>query len=555
MQKIAGEKGGECLSKDYTNIETKLLWKCEKGHLWEASPNNVKNNNSWCPDCSGKRKYSIEEIKKLALSKGGLCLSEKYKNINSKLKWKCNKGHIWDAVPSNIISNNAWCPDCAGTKKKSIGDMKRLAELKGGQCLSKIYINTKKKLLWQCADGHKFEANANNVSNGWWCPYCNWYTNEEKCRFVLETLLKTKFIKTRTLIKGYELDGYSAEYNLAFEYNGEQHYGLRFFKFTETKFQKIQIQDQNKKNECLKRGINLMIIPYNQLSNLTTFLSFVKSEFDKFNIITKVDIDSISFINFSQSISTIKELNKIAEQRGGICLSKEYFNNKTKLLWQCDNGHKWEATPDDIKNNNSWCPLCAGTIKHTLEKMQQIAKTHNGKCLSTTYTNNLTKLIWQCEKEHIWEASPNHINQGHWCPKCARVKKLDIAEMESLAKFKGGKCLSNEYLNSKTKLQWQCNKGHNWWATPHGIKQNNTWCPICADTSLTIQVMKNIALEKGGKCLSNEYKNVHTKLLWECENGHQWWAKPTAIKNHGNWCLQCFKDSRYNQKLHPFKTT
>ena len=544
FQYIAIQKGGECLSEKYFNIESKLKWKCKKGHVWTATANNVKNNKSWCPDCSGKRKHTIEEIKELALSKGGLCLSEKYLNVNSKLKWKCSKGHVWDAVPSNIISNNAWCPDCAGTKQRSIEDMKKLAELKGGQCLSKKYINNKNKLLWQCADGHKFEANANNVSNGWWCPYCNWYTNEEKCRFVLETLLKTKFIKTRTLIKGFELDGYSAKYNLAFEYNGEQHYGLRFFKFTETKLQKIQIQDEKKKNECLNKGINLMIIPYTKLTNSSSFLSFIKEELDKLNIITKVDINLISFINFSQSISTIKDLNKIAKQRGGFCLSKEYFNNKTKLLWQCNKGHKWKATPDDIRNSKSWCPDCFGNRKYTLGKMQQIASTKGGKCLSQKYLNSQKKLIWQCATGHTWEATPNHIVQGHWCPKCASVKKLDIMEMQILAEANGGKCLSTEYKNSKTKLLWQCRNGHQWLASPFCVKHDKTWCPICAKTTLTIEEMQKLALKKKGKCISTEYKNSKTKLLWECENGHQWWAKPTAIKNHGNWCLQCFKDSR-----------
>jgi len=43
---------------------------------------------------------------------------------------------------------------------------------------------------------------------------------------------------------------------------------------------------------------------------------------------------------------TIKEMQEIAESRGGKCLSKEYVNNYTKLKWQCDEGHTWKATPN-----------------------------------------------------------------------------------------------------------------------------------------------------------------------------------------------------------------
>ncbi|MCP4898302.1 MAG: hypothetical protein GY906_15115, partial [bacterium] len=39
----------------------------------------------------------------------------------------------------------------------------------------------------------------------------------------------------------------------------------------------------------------------------------------------------------------------------------------------------------------------------------------------------------------------------------------------------------------------------------------------------------------GGKCLSDTYINTHTKLLWECKQGHQWEAKPSNIKS-GRWC-------------------
>lgn len=51
--------------------------------------------------------------------------------------------------------------------------------------------------------------------------------------------------------------------------------------------------------------------------------------------------------------------------------------------------------------------------------------------------------------------------------------------MQELAKSRGGKCLSDKYINNRTKLRWQCNEGHIWKSTPNSIK-NGSWCPICS---------------------------------------------------------------------------
>lgn len=86
----------------------------------------------------------------------------------------------------------------------------------------------------------------------------------------------------------------------------------------------------------------------------------------------------------------------------------------------------------------------------------------------------------ECDKGHIWYASYNKIKQGRWCPYCAGKAKKTIEEMKQIARNKGGKCLSDKYINGITPLQWQCNKGHLWEA-PYERIQIGRWCPdpIC----------------------------------------------------------------------------
>jgi hypothetical protein len=178
---------------------------------------------------------------------------------------------------------------------------------------------------------------------------------------------------------------------------------------------------------------------------------------------------------------TIEEMKILAKEQGGKCLSQEYVNNYTKLLWECAEGHQWEAIPSNIKRAH-WCPVCAECKKLTLQEMQMLARKRGGKCLSQEYINNYTKLLWECAEGHQWEAIPNSINEGHWCPICAgRKEKLTLPEMQMLARKRGGKCLSKEYMNVRTKLQWGCAEGHQWKAIPSNIKYHGQWCPVCAN--------------------------------------------------------------------------
>ncbi len=245
---------------------------------------------------------------------------------------------------------------------------------------------------------------------------------------------------------------------------------------------------------------------------------------------------------------SVKEMQRIAEERGGKCLSKSYINAKTKLRWRCSEGHEWEATSHNIINTGTWCPYCSKLSKITIKEMQEIAKSRGGKCLSKKYINNTTKLRWRCKEGHIWEGVPNSINRGSWCPYCAGRGKLTIEDKQRIAEERGGKCLSKSYTNAKTKLRWRCREGHEWEATPHNIKNIGTWCPYCVGLAkLTIKEMQEIAKSREGKCLSKKYISAKTKLRWRCKEGHIWESEPTNIKS-GRWCPVCGRNKRIKSR-------
>ena len=101
MYELAKVRGGKCLSQKYLGAHGKLEWLCSTGHKWWAKPNTIKNG-SWCLICAGKSPLTVEEMRRVAQDRGGECLSPKIVNASSKLEWKCAEGHVWLATASSV---------------------------------------------------------------------------------------------------------------------------------------------------------------------------------------------------------------------------------------------------------------------------------------------------------------------------------------------------------------------------------------------------------------------------------------------------------------------
>ena len=176
--------------------------------------------------------------------------------------------------------------------------------------------------------------------------------------------------------------------------------------------------------------------------------------------------------------------------------------------------------------------------KDTIEDCKQWALNKQGKCLEATYINSYTKMLWECEKGHQWMACWNHIkSRGDWCRFC---NSIDIKDCLEWASFKQGKCLETVYINNHTDMLWECQEGHRWSACWHSIKDQNTWCPSCAGkVKGTIIECQKYAKIKKGSLISTNYINCKLNMLWKCEKGHQWKASWDNIKNKDSWCPEC----------------
>ena len=426
----------------------------------------------------------------IAHKNGGECLSKEYINNRTKLSWKCAYNHLWDATPDHIKCGE-WCPRCV-CKGQTIEDMQKLASKKGGKCLSVEYTRNEIKLNWQCELGHTWFDIPSSIKMGRWCPICSSNVSERITNAMFEHLFGCKFdkIKPTWLINDagnkMELDGYNDGLKIAFEYQGIQHYRFNARFHQDTSLKKRMEDDSLKKRLCKKHNIVLIEIPYTV--NYEELFNFILAQCE----IKKIDTQNKSKLDYhllnAFSPKNLEEIKKIAEEKGGKCLSEVYINKNTKLSFECAKGHSFESRPETIKRGQ-WCFKCAheklGESKRlSIEYFRDIVAKRRGVLLSETYLSTRIKLKIKCERGHTWMAVPSTLQAGNWCPECydnrrGNSLRQNISVFQKIAELRCGKCLSPDYPAGKTHLKFQCSWGHIWDAAPRHIKAGH-WCPKCA---------------------------------------------------------------------------
>lgn len=237
---------------------------------------------------------------------------------------------------------------------------------------------------------------------------------------------------------------------------------------------------------------------------------------------------------------SIEFAKNIALKNGGKCLSDTYININQMLYWKCSNpAHdSWKSSLNNIIKG-SWCPKCR--LDNQISKIDSIILSKNGKWNKNQYINSYTKVDIECEFGHSWKTTPAVIFQGSWCPKCFRnhIVTESNSELFELVRLKDGIVIDFDNKGSLGKAVIQCAKGHLFETTQTRVK-SGAWCELCSREfrKASLEEFVIIAASRGGKCLSDIYEGAFKKLKFQCINGHVWEAKPNAIKN-GTWCPEC----------------
>jgi hypothetical protein len=128
------------------------------------------------------------------------------------------------------------------------------------------------------------------------------------------------------------------------------------------------------------------------------------------------------------------------------------------------------------------------------------------------------------------------------------MRKLTYEFVKSKFEERGYTLLSNEYINSKVKLDYICPEGHEGSITYHSFQRGNG-CPICgfergaASKRIGIATIKKDLESEGYILITKTYKNSASKLECICDRGHRYFTTRKKWVN-GHRCPKCSKTAK-----------
>ncbi len=173
---MAERLGWEWLGPDPKSVVKPTWWRCDSGHRVDITYKSLYVGNG-CRICSGKAFKTSEDYERLAAEAGIEWLGFVPANSHSKSVWKCENGHVWE-MSFNCVARGQRCPHCAGNVPKATDDYQILAEDRGFEWIGSLPPNTKEKTRWRCEKGHEWEAHYNSIAIvGSGCPECLNFVN------------------------------------------------------------------------------------------------------------------------------------------------------------------------------------------------------------------------------------------------------------------------------------------------------------------------------------------------------------------------------------------
>ena len=481
MQQIAIDKGGKCLSKKYISTRHLLEWECAKGHRWNAKPYSI-TNGPWCQTCFPRTsvKPNSKKLTDVASSK---LLSEWAYDLNDttpdqftsqskrKVYWRCSSAHVWKTTIQARAIRGDGCPDCYELNRGSIVRTSKLKKagtsfaIKFPHLLSEwdydkndidpneIAPYSNYKVFWRCKHNHSWDATIDNRTlNDSGCPFCSNQTSKIEIFILCELRSIFKEVIWRRKFEGVEADIFLSTEQIAIEVDGEY-------------WHRNKIDKDKEKSEFFdKLGIKLIRVRSSELPSIEGLKVLHPRGKDNFAIVIELfEILAVETENLSVKKYLLDKVRRGEEEYKEITSRLPAPPEEKSLAFLYPNLVKeW-----DYQKN---APLTPDLFSAGSE----------------------LKAWWICSKKHSWYATiKNRTNRESGCPHCMEdrydeKRRLSIKKIHLYAKDRGGSCIPTNYVNTSSKLQWECTKGHKWSATSSIVK-NNTWCPVCSRSSTMVK--------------------------------------------------------------------
>ncbi len=299
---------------------------------------------------------------------------------------------------------------------QSLETMHKLAKKRGFQFLSSCYKTMNTKYEWKCRDNHVWKASAHHIKGGTGCPYCN-------NKYVQEE--KCRFVLEKLTQKKFIKDRSTIGNRLELDGYCEE-LGLAFEYHGKQHFKNIPYWHKNGSDlsSQKKRDTNKL----SRCKKLDIDLMIVRWDCDDIEIFLRSELKNrslpseglVDWNEFRDNPSRLQEVQNAAKTINAKCLSKKYMTAISPMSFECITcDRQWQSTANDIKNGYG-CLACGGKMKKDISEVRDRGQLLGLDLISSEYINARTKIEWQCNKcSHVFMRTPSDIQQGKSCPKCA----------------------------------------------------------------------------------------------------------------------------------------
>ena len=220
---------------------------------------------------------------------------------------------------------------------------------------------------------------------------------------------------------------------------------------------------------------------------------------------------------------------------------EDYINNSTKINHKCSKGHIYQQASGKHLQGQG-CPVCK---KKTTEEYVQECKDKGLDLPIEDYINTRTKINHKCSKGHIYPQRPHNHLQGQGCPLCGGNYSYTPKEYYNLCKEKGLDLPVENYKGAMTKINHKCSKGHIYPQTPNSHLCGDG-CSICGGTKKkTPEQYVQECKENGLDLPIEDYINNSTKINHKCKQGHVYSQIPRSHLE-GIGCPSCSESKGEN---------
>jgi hypothetical protein len=524
---------------------TYVKYECDNGHLHDRPISKV------LPSCSFCRKPTIKNASELALKHEGKFLSETFTNTITLHLWECKNKHQFNMRYLSVKKGN-WCPQCYKDNTfYTLEDIQKLAESKGGRCTSTSMTKTSDRLEFECDIGHRWTAVCRNIITGRWCNVCNVQINERTCTKILEFIYKKPFPKIRPdwLLSSYggnmEIDGYCEELKLGFEYQGKQHYEhVPHFHRTIDIFEKCQQRDKEKHKLCKDNNVKLIIIPYTvKNSDLYTY---IKERCENIPNDTPKTID-YNILNLrSVGNERNKQIQEIIdgdeEMKGGKLLST-YISSREPMNFICKNNHTFTKHYEEFSKQKIFCKECE--FAPFMKQLYDFCKKYELE-MAEKYINSMYKMKWKCCRcNGTFDITYGKLkiiphDYTNICRLCGDAVMKQTKQIKEFC-IKNNLELISEYTGSLLPSKWKCIKCNKIIIRPWAALLANYNGCACSKINPMNAKIQQFCTDHDLELLST-YTNSKTHMQWKCTKCNDVITRSwDSINKRFKQCNNCFE--------------